>query len=101
MGGVISADDPKWIEPFVGPGPVQFNRLVALPLLDEPVRVNLLKPVARLRSRSDPAGGCKINCLKGPGQGVSDAAPAGFQCCVADVVDQGLKPLARAYFGDP
>jgi hypothetical protein len=30
MGGVISADDPKWIEPFVGLSPAQFNRLVAL-----------------------------------------------------------------------
>ncbi|NGO77236.1 IS5/IS1182 family transposase, partial [Streptomyces sp. YC504] len=26
MGGVISADDPKWIEPFVGLSPEQFNR---------------------------------------------------------------------------
>ncbi|WP_413754969.1 transposase [Streptomyces sp. MMBL 11-3] len=30
MVGVISADDPKWIEPFVGLSPAQFNRLVAL-----------------------------------------------------------------------
>ncbi|WP_030186450.1 IS5/IS1182 family transposase [Streptomyces capuensis] len=30
MGGVMSADDPKWIEPFTGLSPAQFNRLVAL-----------------------------------------------------------------------
>ncbi|MGC0407454.1 hypothetical protein RKD31_000697 [Streptomyces sp. SAI-163] len=30
MGGVISADDPKWIEPFAGLTEVQFARLVAL-----------------------------------------------------------------------
>lgn len=30
MGGVISADDPKWIEPFSGLSEVQFARLVAL-----------------------------------------------------------------------
>ncbi|MEV3915026.1 IS5/IS1182 family transposase, partial [Streptomyces canus] len=30
MGGVISADDPQWIEPFVGLSPEQFNGLVAL-----------------------------------------------------------------------
>lgn len=30
MGGVISADDPKWIEPFSGLTEVQFARLVAL-----------------------------------------------------------------------
>ncbi|QGY71263.1 IS5/IS1182 family transposase, partial [Streptomyces rimosus R6-500] len=26
MGGVMSADDPKWIEPFTGLSPAQFNR---------------------------------------------------------------------------
>ncbi|MEU7062908.1 transposase [Streptomyces sp. NPDC046161] len=30
MGGVISTDDPKWIEPFSGLSEVQFARLVAL-----------------------------------------------------------------------
>ncbi|MFH9426492.1 IS5/IS1182 family transposase, partial [Streptomyces sp. NPDC017529] len=30
MGGVISAGDPKWIEPFAGLTEVQFARLVAL-----------------------------------------------------------------------
>jgi hypothetical protein len=30
MGGVISADDPKWIEPFSGLSESQFARLVAL-----------------------------------------------------------------------
>ncbi|MFC5204671.1 transposase [Streptomyces kaempferi] len=30
MGGVISADDPKWIEPFVGLSPEQFSRRVGL-----------------------------------------------------------------------
>ncbi|MEV8553767.1 IS5/IS1182 family transposase, partial [Streptomyces glaucescens] len=30
MGGVISADDPKWIEPFSGLTESQFARLVAL-----------------------------------------------------------------------
>ncbi|MFF8868469.1 IS5/IS1182 family transposase, partial [Streptomyces sp. NPDC015139] len=30
MGGVISAGDPKWIEPFSGLSEVQFGRLVAL-----------------------------------------------------------------------
>ncbi|MFD0007045.1 IS5/IS1182 family transposase, partial [Streptomyces sp. NPDC127178] len=30
MGGVISADDPKWIEPFSGLTEAQFTRLVAL-----------------------------------------------------------------------
>lgn len=30
MGGGGSADDPKWIEPFSGLSPVQFDRLVAL-----------------------------------------------------------------------
>ncbi|WP_369174352.1 transposase [Streptomyces sp. R28] len=30
MGGVISADDPKWIEPFSGLTESQFTRLVAL-----------------------------------------------------------------------
>lgn len=30
MGGVISADDPKWIEPISGTSEVQFVRLVAL-----------------------------------------------------------------------
>ncbi|MYQ97550.1 transposase family protein, partial [Streptomyces sp. SID6139] len=30
MGGVISADDPKWVEPFSGLTGVQFARLVAL-----------------------------------------------------------------------
>ncbi len=30
VGGVISADDPKWIEPFAGLSEVQFARLVAL-----------------------------------------------------------------------
>jgi hypothetical protein len=30
MGGVISADDPKWIEPLSGLTEVQFGRLVAL-----------------------------------------------------------------------
>ncbi|MFD8396778.1 transposase [Streptomyces sp. NPDC059680] len=30
MGGVISADDPKWIEPFSGLNESQFTRLVAL-----------------------------------------------------------------------
>ncbi|MET8809338.1 IS5/IS1182 family transposase, partial [Streptomyces sp. NPDC004546] len=30
MGGVISAGDPKWIEPFTGLRESQFARLVAL-----------------------------------------------------------------------
>ncbi|MFI0264170.1 IS5/IS1182 family transposase, partial [Streptomyces sp. NPDC017056] len=30
MGGVISAGDPKWVEPFAGLTEVQFARLVAL-----------------------------------------------------------------------
>lgn len=30
MGGVISADDPKWIEPLPGLTEVQFARLVEL-----------------------------------------------------------------------
>lgn len=30
MVGVISADDPEWIEPFAGLSPVRFSRLVAL-----------------------------------------------------------------------
>ncbi|TQL19690.1 DDE family transposase [Streptomyces sp. SLBN-134] len=30
MGGVMSADDPKWIGPFTGLSPAQFNRLVTL-----------------------------------------------------------------------
>ncbi|MGW7720400.1 transposase [Streptomyces chartreusis] len=30
MGGVISADDPKWIEPFSGLSQTQFEQLVAL-----------------------------------------------------------------------
>ena len=39
MGGVISADDPKWIEPFSGLTEVQFARLVALVRrLDQPWR---------------------------------------------------------------
>jgi hypothetical protein len=43
----------------------------------------------------------QLASLESPSEGLGDPAPAGFQRCVADLVDEGLKSFTRAYFGDP